>query len=120
MKFKKTIYISFDFGMKGDYEGLYLWLDENNAEERGYGLAIIKHYEYIPKTNDKSKIDLEFFEYLKNEIGEYVDLGKSDRIYAMWKSFHKNGIRGAFLFGNKKQAPWVGYSQEEDNFFDFE
>ena len=40
----KNIVLTFDFGMKGDYEGLFKWLDENNAEERGYGVAVIPNY----------------------------------------------------------------------------
>jgi hypothetical protein len=39
MNKKKGIWISFDFGLKGDYTGLYEWLDNKEAVECGIGLA---------------------------------------------------------------------------------
>ena len=36
---RKAIWISYDFGLKGDYMGLYTWLDNHNALECGNGLA---------------------------------------------------------------------------------
>ena len=121
---KKTIYITYDFGMKGDYEGLYRWLDENNAEERGYGLALIKSYnfpnKYISKDDSENKTDIIFATRIKKEISEYTEIGKSDRIYLVFRSFNTKKMLGMFLFGNKKQAPWIGYSQKEDDISDFE
>ena len=46
----KALWLSYDLGVKGDYEGLYAWLDDHNAEECGNSVAFL-HYEYcIPET----------------------------------------------------------------------
>ena len=31
----KTVYISFDLGLKGDYAAFYSWLDKHHAKECG-------------------------------------------------------------------------------------
>ncbi len=36
---KKTIWLSYDLGVKGDYEGLYAWLDDHGAIECGESVA---------------------------------------------------------------------------------
>lgn len=112
---KKTIFISYDFGMKGDYEGLFKWLDENKAEERGYGIGVIKEYSY----DDSSiKTDLDFMKLIRNELKERIKIGSSDRIYMIWNSLESNKTKAGFLFGKGKQSPWTGYAQNNqlDNF----
>lgn len=104
---KKTIFISYDFGMKGDYEGLFKWLDENNAEERGYGIGIIKEYSY----DNLIKTDLEFLRSVRNELKDKIKVGSNDRIYMIWNSLETNKIKAGFLFGKRKQSPWTGYAQ---------
>lgn len=104
---KKTIFISYDFGMKGDYEGLFKWLDEHNAEERGYGIGIIKEY----NCRSSIKTDLDFLKSIKNELNNKIKVGSNDRIYIIWKSFESNKIKAGFAFGKSKQSPWTGYAQ---------
>jgi hypothetical protein len=53
-----TIWISFDLGIRGDYEGLYLWLDSHEAKECGESLALL-HYKYDGTLLSKLKGDLE-------------------------------------------------------------
>ncbi len=115
---KKTFWLTFDFGIKADYEGLYRWLDENNAEERGYGTAYLKNFK-LPKLKSKTvKTDIEFKALMKGILEENVDLNKSDRIYIMWRGFNDQKMKGSFLFGGKKAAPWVGFSQSNDDIID--
>ena len=38
---KQVIWISFDLGIRGDYENLYAWLDEHGAKECGDNFASI-------------------------------------------------------------------------------
>ncbi|MEM0578308.1 hypothetical protein [Flavobacterium polysaccharolyticum] len=109
---KKTIFISYDFGMKGDYEGLFKWLDENNAEERGYGIGIIKEYPCKPTI----KTDIDFIKSVRNELKDKIKVGSNDRIYMIWNSFEVNKLKAGFLFGKSKQSPWTGYAQ--NNLFD--
>ena len=40
---QKTIWISFDLGVKGDYEQLYAWLDNHEAKECGPNLATLRY-----------------------------------------------------------------------------
>ncbi len=95
---KKAIWISYDLGIKGDYDGLYTWLDNNQAKECGENLAIVKY-----KTNKTCDIP----ELIKSVLEESVSFGKRDRIYIMWKDGHK--IKGKFIVGRRKSSPWEGY-----------
>lgn len=36
---KKFVWVSFDLGVKGDYEGMYAWLDGCGAKECGDSVA---------------------------------------------------------------------------------
>lgn len=42
MKKDQTIWLSYDLGLKGDYPGLYAFLDAQEARECGEGLAFFK------------------------------------------------------------------------------
>lgn len=105
---KKTIFISYDFGLKGDYEGLFKWLDENEAEERGYGIGVIKEYAY---DENIIKTDNDFFKFIKDELTQRIKVGSSDRLYMIWNSLESDKIKAGFLFGKHKQSPWTGYAQ---------
>jgi len=96
----KALWLSYDLGVKGDYEGLYAWLDDHNAEECGNSVAFL-HYEYYT----------ELFSELKDDLTRNVNLGKRDRIYIIWSENQK--MKGQFLFGKRKSAPWVGFGSKE-------
>jgi hypothetical protein len=36
-----VMWMSYDLGVKGDYEGLYAWLDDHEAKECGNSVAAI-------------------------------------------------------------------------------
>jgi len=40
-----AMWMSYDLGVKGDYEGLYAWLDDHDAKECGNSVAFLR-YEY--------------------------------------------------------------------------
>ena len=96
----KVIWISYDLGVKGDYEGLYAWLDDHDAEECGNNVACL-HYEYRT----------EILAELKDDLSRNVNLGKRDRIYIIWRENRK--MQGRFLFGKRKSAPWTGFGSKE-------
>ena len=96
---KKTIWISYDLGVRGDYDGLYSWLDEHDAEERGDSVALIK-YDFSGDLIDA----------LKADIGESVETTKKSRFYVIWHDTTKKKMKGRFLFGTKKSPPWSGYA----------
>ncbi len=106
---KKAIWITYDFGFKGDYEGLYAWLDDHNAEECGNNTALVKYEE-----------NTDLFTALKDDLSKNINLSRRDRIYVIWRE--KEKVRGRFLFGKRKAAPWVGLghngSLSDDGDFD--
>ncbi len=106
---KKTIWLSYDLGVKGDYEGLYEWLDDNGAKECGDSLAFF---------NYDIENEEELINKLKDDISKSVEINKRDRIYVIWRK--KSKTKGKFIFGRRKANPWEGYgslSTKEDEDF---
>lgn len=95
---KKAIWISYDLGIGGDYDGLYRWLANHGAVECGDGLAF---FNYHPQ--DVNSILTE----LKTEIEANVRVNNKTRIYCIRKVSDK--IKGSFIFGSRKGNPWEGY-----------
>jgi hypothetical protein len=103
-----TVWLSFDLGVSGDYDGMYRWLADHNAVECGDGFALVR-------------IDpLEFPKFpdgLLEDIAMDVEIdSKKMRIYIVWKDHEQS--KGRFIVGNRRQAPWAGYGiqngQEDD------
>ena len=105
MSIKKAIFVSYDLGLKGDYNGLYTWFDSLEAKECGTGLAILEIK--VPE-NDHEKI----YKILKKEISKHVDIEPNDRIYVILRAADKT-MKGKFLFGGRKKAPWFGFASTE-------
>lgn len=97
---KKTVWLSFDIALGGDYENLYAWLDEQGAKECGEGLATIEF-----------EFDHDFLQELMESLSRSVSFSKKDRIYAVWRESDK--MKGRFLVGKRKYAPWEGYGAKE-------
>ena len=96
---KISVWMSYNLGIKGDYNGLYQWLDNHNGMECGNGTAFLK-YEY---QND-------FFSELKSDLQKTVEIKGTDRIYIVYNDAENKNTVGKFLFGNRKAAPWTGYA----------
>jgi hypothetical protein len=116
MSFKKAIWLAYDLGLKGDYTGLFAWLDNHDAIECGNGLAFFRI------DWDKNKIKQGRIEYIVfSDIVKSISLSKTDRLYMIWKDDSTNKMRGTFLSGSRKQNPWQGYGkQPETKTFDSE
>lgn len=102
-----TIWISYDLGVRGDYEGLYAWLDEYKAKECGNSLAVLS-YEH---SGDLVKV-------LKADLAKSVETNKRTRMYVIYRDEGTKKMKGHFLFGNRRASPWAGASgqdQEEDD-----
>ncbi len=93
-----TVWISYDLGVRGDYEGLYAWLDNNEAKECGSSIAVLKY-----------KHDDDLIEKIRKELESAVDINKNTRIYVVYRDRITNKNRGKFIFGARKAAPWVGF-----------
>ena len=96
---KNAIWISFDLGVRGDYEGLYTWLDEHEAKECGNGIAFLM-YDYA-----KSPV-----QSLARELRKAISVTNNSRIYAIYFDTDTNKVRGSFVIGRRKAAPWSGYA----------
>ena len=91
-----AIWLSYDLGVQGDYEGLYAWLDDQQAKECGSSVAYFK-YEFQG----------DLMESLRNDIEGAVSLNKRSRLYVIFKEEHR--MKGAYLKGHRKTAPWEGH-----------
>lgn len=107
-----NFYINFDLSIRGDYKGLYKWLDKNNAEERGNGYALIKGYHFpdskMSGLTEMGEKNNAFAVHLRSEIKEFASINKSDRIYLTMGIIGGDKIGGIFLFGRKQASPWEG------------
>ena len=99
---KIRVWLSYDLGVKGDYENLYIWLDRNKACECGDSIAT-----FLWELTDQSDIK----QQIGNSLNEFVEFSKKDRIYLIFKK--ENGSHaGSFIIGSRKSNPWEGYSNE--------
>jgi hypothetical protein len=106
-KSKNILWIVFDLGVQGDYEGLYRWLDAHDAQECGDNVAFLKEYEHPGDLRDSLKRDLE----------GSIEINPKTRIYIIREDSGK--LKGKFIFGSRKRPAWTGYApelvQEEDH-----
>lgn len=95
---KHFLWVSFDLGVKGDYEGMYAWLDGKGARECGDSLACF----WFEHKSDDLLADL------KKELNDNVEIDeKKGRIYVIW--LLKGKMKGSFIFGRRHNPPWAGY-----------
>ena len=102
---KQLIWLSYDLGVGGDYEGLYSWLDDQKARECGNGVACMM-----------VTYDGTLLETLRDELMKNVSLNKKSRIYVTYKDGEKR--KGRFIFGRRKQPPWEGYGEHVEQLDD--
>ena len=94
---KRSIWLSYDLGVSGDYEGMYSWLENHGAKECGSSVAFLRNYEF----------ENNLLEHLRTDINEAVTLNRRSRIYLI---FHDNNrSRGRYLVGKRKAPPWTGF-----------
>ena len=96
---KQAIWMSYDLGVDGPYEELYFWIDLHKGLECGDNIAFLD-YKYEENIVVK----------LKKELPEAVKLRPRDRIYIIFKDDKDKKIKGSFIFGGRKPAPWEGYA----------
>ena len=103
---KKTIWLSYDLGVRGDYDALYAYLDNQGAVECGDGVAFF--------SVEFSGEDRDLEDKIKGEIDAAVRLSKTDRIYLIYrKADHRVG--GKFIFGKRKASPWQGFGERVES-----
>jgi hypothetical protein len=98
---KQGIWLSYDLGVKGDYESLYKWLDHRNALECGDSLAYV-NCEY---TDD-------VFADVRTSLFNNVKMTDASRFYMVAKD-KDNNFKGKFIVGARKAPPWTGYDPQK-------
>ena len=102
---KRAVWLSYDLSVKGDYEGLYAWLDNLKAIECGDSIAFFRwEDDGVNEISEQIKKSLlSGFEYSK----------KKDRIYLIYRSTETGNMKGRFICGNRKANPWEGLGSRE-------
>ena len=102
----KTVWLAFDLGVRGDYEGLYVFLAEVNAKECGGNLAVFTF-----------QFQDDLIKELKAAIKGQMKFDKRSRLYVMYTK-PDGKPTGKFIVGGRKSPPWAGYGvvgvDEED------
>jgi hypothetical protein len=102
---KNFVWVSFDLGVKGDYEGMYAWLDSHGAKECGDGLACF-WYEHGGKLLPR----------LTKDFRDHVTIDSRSRIYVI--QLVEGEMKGKFIIGRRRNPPWSGFApageQSED------
>ncbi len=84
-------WLSYDLGLRGNYEELYAWLDSMGAKECGDNVATF--------VTEKTR------EQIVKELSKLLD--KKTRAYIINR---EQG--GKFILGKRKVAPWKGYAEQ--------
>ncbi len=99
METKKAFWITYDLGLKGDYSGLYTFLDTVGAKECGDSIAFF----------EKNYVG-DIISEIKKDILNYATISKTDRIYLIHNENESGKVKGNFLFGGRKRSPWEGFA----------
>jgi hypothetical protein len=104
---RTLVWVSFDLGVKGDYEGMYEWLDSHGASECGDSVACF-WYDY----------SRDLLTELTEDLMKSVEIDvRKNRIYVI--RLVEGKMKGSFVLGHRRNAPWTGYAstvaQSEDN-----
>jgi hypothetical protein len=97
-----TVWMSYDLGVEGDYEGLYEWLALHEAKECGESLA---HFPYPFRQS--------LVRELTADLRRKIKLGRRSRIYLIFED-GKGSVRGKFIVGGRRRPPWEGYGGSAD------
>lgn len=93
------VWLSYDLGVKGDYPGLYAWLDDHKAVECGDSIA-----SFLYKCTNRDMLEGE----LLSELEGAVHLSSSDRLYIIYRKAD-GGVTGHYIHGRRKSNPWEGF-----------
>jgi len=100
---KISVWMSYDLGIRGDFNGLYQWIDSHNGKECGNSIALIE-FDY----------QKDFLSELKSDLKSHIEIKNTDRIYIIFKDETTETVRGRFLIGNRKASPWEGYAPSRE------
>ncbi len=105
---ESTIWLSYDLGVRGDYEGMYSWLENHGAKECGSSVAFLKNYGF----------EGDLLDCLKADISEAVTLDRCSRIYVIFHDRNNGRPRGLHVVGRRQAPPWTGFGDDPEEGFD--
>ncbi len=113
---KQRVWLTFDLGVRGDYDSLYQWLDEHQAVECGNGVATFEYDFEMPDRALSMDEIVPVFDKLKNELKDRVgNIETKGRVYALTLIHSAQySPAGVFLFGSRKISPWDGFANKEN------
>lgn len=76
----RSIWLSYDLGLQGEYASLYQWLDAHGAKECGDSTALV---------------NVEYSKSLKDELARSIDSNKKTRIYIVYCDQDTGKIKGS-------------------------
>lgn len=91
-------WLTYDFGIQGDYSALYAWLDEIDAKDCGDSVATF--------TANATREDV------SKKITKAT--GMRGRLYLIGKN-RAGKVTGGFIAGRRKAPPWTGLSSKMSN-----
>lgn len=91
----RRYWLCYDLGLRGDYEGLYEWLDRIGAKECSEAAATF----VTAKTREQ----------IKKELAKILSESPA-RIYLIAKRSDGKTM-GGFILGKRKRPPWSGYAE---------
>ena len=97
------IWLFFDFGVRGDYESLYKWLDSREAKECSENAAYI-NFRYEENLVDEVTTSLQ----------STIKMTPANRVYLIGRWGEPEKTRGKFIIGHRKPALWAGFSPPRD------
>ncbi len=104
------VFLNYDLSFNGDYEGLFKWLDDHNADDCGQNFCEFSYTvnpgEISQKEPQKAANQVALM--IDKDITSTVKLNKGDRIYIV--SSYDNVMFSGFLAGGHGPKPWAGYS----------
>ncbi len=103
------VFLSYDLTFNSDYDGLFKWLDNHNAENCGQNFCEFAYKfnsDKLPKQDKNASIN-SLFSMINDDISKNVKLNNGDRIFVV--SSYDNTMFGGFLTGSYAPKPWAGY-----------
>lgn len=102
----KKIWLSYDLGIPGDYDGLFAMLDELEAKECGLNVAVFD----APLDADEEPEGV--LSWLDRYVREHVSLDDSSRIYVIFRAPTGDKVLGHWLVGKRRPARWAGHARK--------
>ncbi|MDX6385895.1 MAG: hypothetical protein QOK48_3468 [Blastocatellia bacterium] len=96
---KRAIWICYDLGVRGNYDGLYTWLDEHEAQDCGSNLAFLRY-------EDQGSL----VKTITAELQQLFHDSRHARIYLIHRDDKTKKVKGSFIIGGRKAPPWSGYA----------